>query len=208
MYLDKVFKALNEYDAVVQAADELWNSTKKQLEYDYGNTGRVYEEKYAAGKALYDATVTEAKQKGLATVKEEFEKLHDVVREFISTPVPSDFIPTLEAVRATGKDITEAEMEIYLEKYKNNYTAYRSLAQSFQEQTGRRHYVVVYDAIKNDIEEHEGYVTRIFSGTANGYVKALFMSEQHSPLVKLDAALQEFITKDVGSYTDTEEMHG
>lgn len=208
MYLDKVLKALNEYDAVLQAAAELWNSTNKQLQYDYGNTGRVYEEKYAAGKALYDATVAEAKQKGLATVKEEFAKLHEVVRDFIAIPVPIDFITTLEAVRATGKGITEAEAEIYLDRYKNNYTAYRSLAQSIEEQTGKPHFVVVYDAIKNEIEEQEGYVTRIFSGTANGYTKALFMSEQHSPLLKLDAVLQEFITKDVGSYPDPEAMQG
>lgn len=206
MYLDKVLKVLNEYETVLEAAAELWNNTKKQLQNDYGNTGRVYKEKYEAGKALYDATVAEARQKGLATVKEEFTKLNGVVRDFITTPVPSDFLTTLEAVRATGKGITEAEAEVYLDKYKNNYTAYRSLANLIEEQTGKKHFVVAYDAIKNEIAEHERIATRYFDSATGSYLRALFSSEKSSPLLKLDAMLQEFITKDVGKFTNTEAM--
>ena len=204
MYFDKVFKTFQDYTAVVEAAKELWNDTKKQLQKDYGTTGRVYEEKYAAGKALYETSIAEAKQKGLAIVKEEFAKVHETIKDFITTPVPKDFIQTLEAVKTTGKSLSEAEAEVYLEKYKNNYTAYRSLARCMEEQTGKRYYVVVYDAIKNDIEELEAYSTRYFSDTANAYTRALFASEKHSPVMQLDVTLQNFITKDVSSYKTDE----
>ena len=208
MYTDKIFKALNEYDATVTAVTEQWRSTKKQLNADFGGVGRIFDEKYAAGKALYEAALAEAQNKGIAIANEEFAKLHETVRAFISVPVPNDFISTLEAIKATGKDITEAEAGIYLDKYKTNYTACRSLSQNLQELTGKKYFVIVYDAVKEDIEEVASYVRRIFTNTMSGYIKALFISEQHSPLLKLDAALTDFMTKDVRSYVPDDETQG
>lgn len=208
MYTDKIFKALNEYDSTVTAVTRQWAETRKQLNFDYSNGGRIFDEKYAAGKALYEKALAEAQKKGTAIANEEFAKIHETVRTFISVPVPNDFISTLEAIKATGKDITDEEAGIYLEKYKTNYIACRSLSQNLQELTGKSYFVVVYDAVKKDIEEVESYVRRIFTNTMNGYIKALFTSEQHSPLLKLDAALADFMTKDVRSYATDDETQG
>lgn len=206
MYLDKVLKAFNEYDEVVTAAREMWDSTKKKLMEDYGNVGRIYSEKFEQGKKLYEETVEAAKRKGLAIVETEFERISEIVAEFITTPVPGDFIGTLEAVKATGKGITEAEIVAYLEKYKTNYTAYRSLAKCADELTGKRHYVVVYDAIKNDIADYYKLSKDFFTKyKGNGYMGALLM-HKNSPLNAFDAALVDFMKKDVASYNKADQI--
>lgn len=200
MYLDRVQKAFEEHYEVEETAAALWNETVKKLERDYGNVGRVYTEKYEEGKALYDATIAASREKGIAIVKEEFAKLGDIVREFVTSPVPDGFAATLEAIKVVGEGITEAEAEVYLEKYKNNYMACLSLSQCFQNQTGRRYYVARYDAIKNDIAEYEGYAVDYFDNHASGIFKALYASPEQSPVMKFDVVLQNFIKNDVRSY--------
>ena len=206
MYLDRVQKAMEGHYEVAEGAAALFQEAVRKLQDDYGNTGRLYREKFAEAKELYEATVAASREKGQAIVAEEFEKLHNTVREFITRPVPGDFISTLEAIRVTGKDITESEAEVYREKYKNNYTAYLSLSQCLQEQTGKRYYVARYDAIKKDIEEHKELATRFFNADANSYVMALLATPEKSPMMKFDAALQEFISGDVGSYESSDAI--
>lgn len=206
MYFDKIIQALNDFDTVETAAAEAWKATQKKLSEDYGNTGRVYVDEYAKGKALYDATVAEAKQKGKAVVTEEIQKIHGIVQNFVTTPVPSDFMATLEAIRATGKALSKGEAEVYLEKYKGNYTAYMSLANLINECTGEKVYFVKYDAIKNDIDEYGGMALKTFDQYGmGGYMRALMISEQHTPLLAIDKALQKFMREDVGSYVDPQK---
>lgn len=207
MYLDKVIKALNDYEDAKQKAKETFESAKISLADYYGN-GSAYKEKLTEIEAAYKKTLTEATQKRSATVKEGFENLKKAVNDFVTTPVPEGFLQTLEAIKATGKGLTEAEAKLYLEKYKNNYIAYKGLAQTIQEQTGKHQYVAGYDGIIEEIKYYEGYVERIMLDGANGYVKALFGSETNSPLLKLDATIHNFITSDVGSITEAETMQG
>lgn len=206
MYFDKIIQALNDFDTVETAAAEAWQETQKKLSEDYGNTGRVYVDEYAKGKALYDATIAEAKQKGKAIVTEELEKIHGIVQDFVTTPVPSDFTATLEAIRAAGKALSKGEAEVYLKKYKGNYTAYISLTNLVEELTGKKNYFVKYDAIKNDIDEYGGMALKTFDHYGKGsYMRALMVSEQHTPLLAIDRALQKFMREDVGSYVDPEK---
>jgi hypothetical protein len=206
MYFDNVIKEINNYNITIEAACEVWNDTRKNLNDNYKIGSSAYEEQYAAGKAIFDAAIEGAKNKGFEIAKEAFAKAKDAVKEFIKKPVPNDFLPTLETIKALGKNITEGEAATYLETYKNNYAAYRSIAQTLEEQTGIKYPVALYDEIKEDIEIYSSYVYRIFGGKPGEYMLRLFSSEQHSPLIKLDEALTNFTTNSVAKYTSGETM--
>ena len=201
MYFDKIIQALKDFDAIETAAVEVLKETKEKLTEDYGNIGRVYEQESAKARKLYNETIAEAKQKGKAIVKEEIEKINGIVRDFVTTPVPSDFPTTLEAVKAAGKSLTSAEAEAYLEKYKGNYTAYLGLANVIVEARGENVPFVRYDAIKKEIEEYGEMALHVFDQYGRGgYMRALFTSDQHTPLKDADAALQRFMREDVSTY--------
>lgn len=204
MYLDRVKKAFNEFDEVVSNAYDMFTVASKQLAEDYGN-GNLYVEKYAIAKELYERTREEAKQKGLEIVKEEFDKIEETVKNFVTAPTPADFMQTFEIVKALGKNITSAEAEAYLEKYKGNYTAYRSIANCIEENTGKQCWCVKYDAIMRDIEQFNKMSKRYFIEYKKGsYMSTLYMSEQYSPLNAFESALTNFL-KDAGSYPDDKE---
>lgn len=201
MYFDKIIQALKDFDAIETAAVEVLKETKEKLTEDYGNIGRVYEQESAKARRLYNETIAEAKQKGKAIVKEEIEKINGIVRDFVTTPVPSDFPTTLEAVKAAGKSLTSAEAEAYLEKYKGNYTAYLGLANVIVEARGENVPFVRYDAIKREIEEYGEMAMHVFDQYGRGgYMRALFTSDQHTPLRDVDIALQRFMKEDVSTY--------
>lgn len=206
MYFDKIMQALNDFDAIETAAADAWKEAQKKLHEDYGNTGRVFVDEFAKGKELYEKTVAEAKQKGKAIVEEEFERINNIVREFVTAPVPSEFPSTLEAIKTAGKGLTKAEIEAYTEKYKKNYIAYVALTAAISAATGQNFYFKRYDAIKNEIEDYSDLVMKIFDQYGkNSYMRALMLSDKHTPLHSLDETLQKFLQEDVAAFKDPEQ---
>ena len=206
MYFDKIIQTLKDFDAVETAAAEAFKEAQKKLTEDYGNTGRVFVDEYAKAKALYEATVAEAKQNSKAIVEEEFEKIHGIVRDFVTSPVPSDFPSTLEAIKTAGANLTSAEIEVYTEKYKKNYMAYLGLTAAISAAKGQNFYFKRYDAIKTEIEEYYTMTMKIFDQYGRGgYMRAVLISDKHTPLSALDVTLQKFLHEDVAAFKDPEQ---
>lgn len=208
MYLDKVIKALREYDEVFTSAKKIWQATKDNLIADFGTnatgSSRLYDEKYAAAKELFDTTVATAKQKGISVVTEAFDEIEMKVNEFVTAPVPADFTATLEAIKATGKGLTANEAKVYLAKYQGNYTAYRSLSQYIYENLGIPTFCVRYDAIKNDIEQYKNMSISWFDKYGDNLQTAFFLTDNNNPLEGFDATIEKFLGGNVGAYQSEE----
>lgn len=199
MYFDKVFELFNEYDDAVTTAKTDLQKAKQQLPKIYGN-GSIYEQKMKEAKELYKTSIENAKRRGIENVTKEFDSVEKKIRAFITAPLPQGFVSTLEAVKAAGKNITKAEAELYLDQYKNNYTAYKTLAACISDMTGGNYYYTRYDSIKNSFDECRRMSTDFFNTYLVNAMSAAFVMTKNSnnPLYLLDNKLEAFMNSSVG----------
>ena len=191
MVLTRVFDAMAVFDSGRKKASEDYSAAMKKIHADYGNS-RVGNQKLEELKSSYDAARMEARNNGLAVVKEVFDDLEKKINDAITAPVPADFAATLEAIKATGSALSANEAELYIQKYCGNYTAYRSLVSLFDGLKVCKVFPVTYDHIMYDFNRMRGYAEGFFRDSIGSYMSRLFLADSN-PMRVFDAGISSFL---------------
>lgn len=197
MYLDNVINYMKEYEEQVKGLEEVLKKTMKQIESDYGTSGRLYFEKREEAQKLYQTQKELLKSEGLKMVKDTFDNLNSMVDEFITAPVPEGFDNTLNAIKSVGK-LTPEEAQAYMKKFQNNYLASRALLITLTN-TGLKLNLTVENvqAIKNELESAREASRNFFIKYKLGSYQSALMLHEQSPLKAYDKNLEKFINETV-----------
>ena len=114
-------------------------------------------------------------------------------------PAPTDFLPTLEAIKAAGKNLSADEAALYIQKFGTNYTAYRSLVAAFEDLGVCKVYPVTYDKIKLEMNILRGWAIDFFMGNGASYQYRLLLADSN-PLRTFDANISCFLNGNLLDY--------
>ena len=147
-------------------------------------------------REIFTATEAQAKQTFSETVKEDFASVRENIRSVVTAAPPADFGVTLEAIKAAGKSISSAEASMYLEKYKGNYIAFRSLHEAIT-QAGVKldSYVLYPDGILEEMSQGEQMILntgREYRPGSSSYMMALLQSDKN-PILALSEKVEKFL---------------
>lgn len=200
MYLDKLYNEIKNYMTTIDGAERTYKAAMDQIKKDYGNTGNIYVQKSDQAKKLYDATREKAFSEGVAVVKETKKNLEKVINEFVTSPVPEDFINTLETLKCVAEVITLEEAEMYMEKYKHNYLASQALANIMFKNNLEIKAPISIKGIKEDLERMMELANKFFRDYNSGEYFSTALIYEQSSLMKYDDALRVFINEDATKY--------
>lgn len=194
---EKTLQGIKDLDSVLSTAKDTFQAERKRLMDTYKDA--VFAQKVKEIKRVYDETQAQQKALCLNIVQEEFSAVREKVSMVVTAAPPADFPATLEAIRASGKAISEYEAAALLEKYKGNYLAYRTLAEVLH-QFGRAKGVLLNspDSLMEELEDIENMVKNWIMGySASSYMTAL-LTNHTNPVTALAGTVQEFLD---GQYT-------
>lgn len=196
---EKSLQAVATLDSVLTTANETFKTERKKL------LETLKDPTKQIGEMRQALTETEAEQKRIfrETVQEEFAAVRDKVNAVVTAAPPADFLTTLEAIKANGKNITDYEAAAFMEKYKGNYFAFRTLHEVLKA-AGRKldSFVMKPDRIVSEMDECEQMLLdwgREWKGS--NYLGAL-LQDHTNPITSLAAMCQDFLD---GRYSVEEE---
>lgn len=187
---EKSLKAVATLDSVLTTANETFKVEQKKM------FATLKDPTKQIGEMRKALTETEAEQKRIfrETVQAEFAAVRDKVNAVVTAAPPADFLATLEAIKANGKNITDYEAAAFLEKYRSNYFAFRTIHEVL---TGAgkslNSYVMKPDAIANELDQGEKMLLN-WGGDWKGssYMGALLQNHTN-PITALADRVQKFI---------------
>lgn len=196
MIFEKTYTAANEFDAAMTAAQETFQSAKKEINATFKSP--TAETKIAEVKAVYESTVADQRRKVREAVAADMADTRRKVNEFVSVAPPADFAATLAALQAKGEHISDYESRAFLDKYRGNYLAFTTLADVLH---GAHKAVDVLPVKPDEIEEEISQLERMVLNwtqnyTGGEYMTALLTDINHTPILKSGAAVQSFIDGD------------
>lgn len=122
--LEKIKEAVIAHKNIYDEATNVFNAARKDLHENY--KGNLFTAKMNEAKQVYEDTLMESRESNYATCVEVLTNIGIKAQGVITEPVPADFPATLEAIRAM-KNLTKAEMNAFVNRYKGNYLAYRAI---------------------------------------------------------------------------------
>lgn len=172
--LEKSLQGIRNFDSVMSTAAKTFDAEKKRIMGLYKED--VFGQKFNELKKVFDETVAQQKQACREIVLADFIAVRQQVNKVVAVSPPADFPATLEAVRASGKSISDYEATVLLEKYNGNYLAYRTLAEVLHQQGKAKDVVVMQpDAILREIEDAETKFMQIINDGSISLWGALFL---------------------------------
>lgn len=173
---EKTIQGIRNFDSVMSTAAKTFEAEKKRIMGIYKED--VFGQKFNELKKVFDETVAQQKQACREIVLADFIAVRQQVNKVVAVSPPADFPATLEAVRASGKSISDYEATVLLEKYNGNYLAYRTLAEVLHQQ-GKANDVVVMnpDAILRELEDAEAYFMHIINDGSISLGDELFFEQ-------------------------------
>ena len=188
-YFDKSLQAVATLDSVLTTANETFRTEQKKL------LATLKDPTKQIGEMRKALTENEAEQKRIfrETVQAEFAAVRTTVNAVVTTAPPADFLATLEAIKANGKNITDYEAAAFMEKYKGNYFAFRTLHEVLTK-AGKNldSYVMYPDRMAREIDQGEKMLLnwgREWKGS--NYMGAL-LQNRTNPITSLAEMVQKF----------------
>ena len=188
-YFEKSLQAVATLDSVLTTANETFRTEQKKL------LATLKDPTKQIGEMRKALTETEAEQKRIfrETVQAEFAAVRATVNAVVTTAPPADFLATLEAIKANGKNITDYEAAAFMEKYKGNYFAFRTLHEVLTK-VGKNldSYVMYPDRMAREIDQGEKMLLnwgREWKGS--NYMGAL-LQNRTNPITALAEMVQKF----------------
>lgn len=219
MNFNKTIQALVNYDSVYTTAVKAWREARDNIIKDFAGENKA--NRLADAKTLLDNTLARAKADALEAVKADFEAARAAVNAVVTKPVPAEFSADIQAIQAMGDILSANELRIYLDKYKDSYTATRAIAKIGMDAGyhDTRYMVVSVDKVLETMRQAEAFVLNEIqnkNSVALSYYYRILISnvEQNTLLVLSDALTRlengdfsdfevfptENITKSMGAY--------
>ena len=187
---EKSLQAVATLDGVLTTANETFETECKKL------CSTLKDPAKQIGEMRTVLTETEAEQKRIfkETVQAEFAAVREKVNAVVTAAPPADFLATLEAIKANGKNITDYEAAVFMEKYRNNYFASRTIYEVLTA-AGKKldGFVMKPDGIAADMNEGETLLLnwgREWRGS--NYMGALLQNHKN-PITYLAEKVQKFL---------------
>lgn len=204
MNFNKTIQALVNYDSVYVTAVKAWREARDSIIKDYAGENKA--NRLTDAKTLLDNTLAKAKADTLEAVKADFEAARTAVNAVVTKPVPADFSGDIEAIKAMGDILTANELMIYLDKYKNSYTATRAIAKIGMNAGYHdvRFMVVSVDKVLELLRETEAMTldeVQNKNSVALSYIyRVLISNVENNPLVILSGALTRLESGDFSDF--------
>lgn len=190
----KVHEHINTLDDSYKAGSVAYKQAIASASEKY--KGEMLESKIAELNEALANSRAEQLKKAKDSVAPEFVQMRKTLKEMIASPVPTDFTSTLAAVQAMGKNLSEADAEVLLEKYSGNYLASKCLLDVLHDNDIAMKHTVrnaaealsSVDSLENQvatwIDKHSGNISE-----ADELANAIFCSESLSPVAALSAKI-------------------
>lgn len=195
--MTRLFNAMKEYDGIRRNALDTYAAEMKKIHKDYGDS-RVGNQKLVEAMNTRDSVLAAAKKNGLEAVEQVFSELMEKIDTFVTAPVSADFPAVLEAIKTTRENLSPAEADAYMNRYGNNYTAYRSLSSLFDSLKICNVYPVTYDSILADVQQYHSWAVNFFNSRPD-YMYRLFLSDDN-PMKKFFENIGKFLNGDILEY--------
>ena len=185
-------QAITKFEEEIRKAEEKYTVERDFITANYKNP----EERLQALKETYTEEKEDAKSRCLDAIQLDFNTQRKALHEITTEAMPADFMVTLEALRANGKNIGEYEGTAYIEKYKGNFLALRTLVEMLQGFGKAKGVYVRYpNGIANNMQEVEKMLHKLINtAQVDSMSYALYMSET-GPLHTLSNDAEIFLQK-------------
>lgn len=203
---EKTYNAINDMNSAIEAAQETFRTAKKEIFATFKSP--TAENKLSEVKVVYESAVADQRKKARETVAADVAEARRKVNEIVSAAAPADFPATLAAIQAKGRRVSDYESRAFLDKYKGNYLAFSTLADVLHDVNKAVDVLPVKpDEVKGEIDRVERDAMNVIqNATSDGYMMALFTSEQHSPILKSGEAVQAFLDGNFTASDDSAEI--
>lgn len=196
---EKSLNAIKTLDSTIRTANETFKAEQKRLLDTYKDPSKEIGEVRAAT----DNTIMQAKAAFHEVITADYNAVRGKVHTVVTAAPPADFMATLEAIKANGRNISDYEAAAFVEKYKGNYFASRTLDEVLTA-AGKKlgSYVKKPDHIADEIDKSETMLHnwgRRYTGSS--YMTALLLNHTN-PVTMLADMVQQFLD---GKYTTEEE---
>lgn len=193
MIFEKTMQTVKDFESAMTAAQESFNAAKKEILATYKDP--ISTDKVKAIRDILSDTEIKEKQNARDNIKADFADVRSKVNAVVTASAPADFAATLEALKTMGKSVSDYEANAFIEKYKDNYTAFRAILDVLHS-VGKANDIVPYnaEAIDREISEAEKFIldwVATFKGA--DYYSALLTSDQHSPVKGMAVRVQAFL---------------
>lgn len=190
--LEETLQEMKNFEAIHKETTDLFERTKKEIRETYKEpmaTNKLNEVRKA-----YYASIQKAKDKGLKISNTEFEKLKNHIIDYITTPVPKEYFYTLETIKLIGKNITEPELEAYINKYGNNYIALKELINISNEYHIKTDYEFIsFDDVLNRINDIQNQVIKYYNNYIPNTYETVIMIDENGIISQLKDYINTFI---------------
>lgn len=115
------FKRMESFDSRMTKAYDEYDKAMKELPKSYAGKLLVQKQTEAA-KLLQSEKISNVNAFVEAT-NVIFDKKIDEIKKIVGTTMPSDFSATIETLNYAKHNLTDYEVELYLNKFRNNYIA-------------------------------------------------------------------------------------
>lgn len=187
---EKSLQAVATLDSVLTTARNTFRTEQKKL------LATLKDPAKQIGEMRTALNETEAEQKRIfnETVQAEFAAVRDKVNAIVTAAPPADFMATLEAIKASGKNITDYEAAAFMEKYRSNYFASRTIHEVLTA-AGKKldFFMMKPDAISEEMKIGEQMLLNwCRTWEENSYMGALLQNPKN-PITHLAGTVQQFL---------------
>lgn len=188
--LPLVFK---NYDEKMTGLIEGYNEAKEEARKTFSST--VYTEKIGELNAIFLEESETAKKEALNAIDSIFKEVKASVDAYVAAPIAEDFNANFEAIRAMGESVSKAEATAFLNKYRDNYIAARSITNYFHETMGYFTPLKKYDEINTMLEAEKDFAKKVVREyQKNGYyIRLVTWENKENYWYKIDSVISAFI---------------
>lgn len=193
---EKLINKMNDYDKVMTKAYEEMEQQKKHAHSNYKgeklmkkitNANQKYNDIRMYQQRIYDEFV-----------RNEFDVLKNKVSDIVGEQVPSDFVSMLEALKINKYDISDYEAELYINKYKNNYTSCKAIINLLHEAKKMENQHVIYvDFVQKELKKClEFALDYAYNYNHESLQTAIYLTERTNPILTHSNELESFFNKE------------
>lgn len=190
--LNKLLSSMKEYPTVLDALKQEYETKIKNLEETYKNptlANMIFE-----ADQEYKQTILNLKEKNIKNVENVFNSIKEQVNKIVSKDVPADFINTMQFIDILGEKISDHEIEIYINKYKDNYMAIRGLLNILNKNNKKKDVEVIsLDDVLDNIQQVHDDITNFFNNGHETY-QAFVLTSDNGPIQELSSYLDNFLS--------------
>ncbi|WP_317437470.1 hypothetical protein [Thomasclavelia spiroformis] len=190
--LNELLNNMKKHSTVLDTLKQEYETKIKNLEETYKNptlSNKIFE-----AEQEYKHTLLNLKDNNIKNVEKVFNSIKEQINKVVSKDVPADFINTIQFIDILGEKISAHEIEIYINKYKDNYMAIRGVLNILNKNNKKKDIEVIsLDEVLDNIQQVYNEVTNFFNNGHETY-QAFVLTSANGPIQELSNYLDDFLS--------------